>query len=93
MCKVALGERSDEFNRIKWRHHHNNVLSDFINSVSPHVVEQGFDVFIDLEGHPNHYPNFPIDVVETSLRPDVILWNVKKRSFILAELINLSDGA
>jgi hypothetical protein len=84
MCKGALGERSDEFNRIKWRH--NNVLSEFMNSVSPHLVEQGFKVFIDLEGHPNHYRNFPIDIVETSMRPDVILWNVKKRSVILAEL-------
>ena len=84
MFICALGERSDEFNRIKWRH--NNVLSEFMNSVSPHLVEQGFKVFIDLEGHPNHYRNFPIDIVETSMRPDVILWNVKKRSVILAEL-------
>jgi hypothetical protein len=45
-------------------------LSEFIYYVAPHLVEQGFNVFIDLEGHPNHYRNFPIDIVKTSLRPD-----------------------
>jgi hypothetical protein len=84
MCKGALGELSEEFNRIKWRH--NSVLSEFIDSVSPHLIENGFKIFVDLEGHPFHYRDFPFNVMETSLRPDIVLWNPKTRSVILAEL-------
>ncbi len=50
------------------------------------MIANGFKIFVDLEGHAYHYQNFPIDIVDTSLRPDVIFWNVKERSVILAEL-------
>jgi hypothetical protein len=84
MCKGALGEKEDTFNRVKWRH--DNVLSEFVNSVAPHMIANGFKVFVDLEGHQYHYRSFPIDIVDTSLRPDVIFWNMTERSVILAEL-------
>jgi hypothetical protein len=48
MCKGALGQGSEDFNRIKWRH--NSVLSEFIDSLSPHLIENGFKVYVDLEG-------------------------------------------
>jgi hypothetical protein len=44
MCKGALGEVSEEFNWIKWRH--NYVLSEFIDSVSPYLIENGFKIFV-----------------------------------------------
>jgi hypothetical protein len=68
MCKGALGEQSDEFNRIKWRY--NDVLSTFINGVAPNLIANGFQIFVDLEDQPYYYRNFLIDVVETSQRPD-----------------------
>jgi hypothetical protein len=76
MCKGALGEQSDEFIRIKWRHNYD--LSTFINVVAPHLIANGFQIFVDLDDHPYYYRNFLIDVVETSQRPDVILWNASE---------------
>jgi ribosomal protein S14 len=57
MCKVALGDGApDGFNRIKWRH--DNVLREFVDSISPHMLSKDFRVFVDLEGHQHQYMGF-----------------------------------
>jgi hypothetical protein len=85
MCKVAFGDGApDGFNRIKWRH--DNILKEFIDSVGPHMISREFRVFVDLEGHQYHYGTFPEDLVESSLRPDIISWNDTENKVILAEL-------
>jgi len=85
MCKVAFGDGApDGFNRIKWRH--DNILKEFIDSIAPHVISQEFRVFVDLEGHQYQYAEFPEELVESSLRPDIILWNDTENKVILAEL-------
>jgi hypothetical protein len=84
MCKVAFGDGApDGFNRIKWRH--DNILKEFIDSVGPHMISREFRVFVDLEGHQYHYGTFPEDLVESSLRPDILYCGMirKIRSFWL----------
>ena len=50
------------------------------------MISREFRVFVDLEGHQYHYGTFPEDLVESSLRPDIILWNDTENKVILAEL-------
>jgi hypothetical protein len=85
MCRGALGELEDNFNRIKWRH--DSVLKILYSKVAQVLQDQGFvENFVDLQSHVDEYHHFPEDLLITEQRPDMIFVDRASKRLILAEL-------
>jgi len=85
MCKGALGEIGDSFNRVKWRH--DCVLKKIYDSVVTNLHAKGYqEHHVDLSDHVDEYKEFPTELIITEQRPDMIFVNRRDRKVIIAEL-------
>jgi hypothetical protein len=85
-CDVALGKRDTEFNRIAWRH--DQVLRTLRDNITKHskLVKSGtFELVTDLGNDKRDHVAL-MRSFDTTLKPDVILFNESDKKIILGEL-------
>jgi len=85
MCKGALGELEDPFNRIKWRH--DRVLEKIYGSVVKEMDHKGYkEHHVDLSNHQDELKEFPSDLLISEQRPDIVFVDRTNRKVVIAEL-------
>jgi len=75
-CPRTLGKR-------RWRH--DSILSALVGFIDNRTASTT-ELLVDLKGHARSYHVFPPEYGETSLRPDLLLFDKPRRKFAIVEL-------
>ena len=74
-----------EQGRYTWRH--NSVLNIIANMLESHILTSSWDIYVDLPGKTyKGNSTIPADIIQTTLRPDIVLVNQQIKKIFILEL-------